>query len=51
MNFKSLLSELVYVAVIMITTNAASALNYPDHPIHVIIPYALAAVPISPFEF
>jgi tripartite-type tricarboxylate transporter receptor subunit TctC len=40
MNFKSLLSKFVYVAVIMITTNAASAQNYPDHPIHVIIPYA-----------
>lgn len=39
MNFKSLLSTLVYVAVIVITTNAASAQNYPDHPIHVIIPY------------
>jgi tripartite-type tricarboxylate transporter receptor subunit TctC len=40
MNFKSLLSKFVYVAVIVITTNAASAQNYPDHPIHVIIPYA-----------
>ena len=38
MNFKSLLSKFVYVAVIM--TNAASAQNYPDHPIRVIIPYA-----------
>jgi tripartite-type tricarboxylate transporter receptor subunit TctC len=40
MNFKSLLSKFVYVAVITITTNAASAQNYPDHPIRVIIPYA-----------
>jgi hypothetical protein len=28
MNFKSLLSKFVHVAVIMITTNAASAQNY-----------------------
>jgi tripartite-type tricarboxylate transporter receptor subunit TctC len=39
MNIKSLLSKLVSVAVIVIATNAASAENYPDHPIHVIVPY------------
>ena len=39
MNIKSPLSKLVSVAVIVIATNAASAGNYPDHPIHVIVPY------------
>jgi tripartite-type tricarboxylate transporter receptor subunit TctC len=39
MNIKSLLSKLVSVAVIVIATNAASAGSYPDHPIHVIVPY------------
>jgi tripartite-type tricarboxylate transporter receptor subunit TctC len=39
MNFKSTLLKLVYVAVIATATNAASAENYPDHPIHVIVPY------------
>jgi tripartite-type tricarboxylate transporter receptor subunit TctC len=36
---KSLLSKFIYVAAIMIATNVASAQNYPDHPIRVIIPY------------
>jgi tripartite-type tricarboxylate transporter receptor subunit TctC len=39
MILKSLLLKLVSVAVIAMTTNAASAGNYPDHPIHVVIPY------------
>jgi tripartite-type tricarboxylate transporter receptor subunit TctC len=44
MKFKSpLLSSLLKcacVAAILTMANAASAQNYPDHPIHVIIPYA-----------
>ncbi len=39
MNSKSILLKLVHVVVIAIMTNAASAGNYPDHPIHVVIPY------------
>jgi tripartite-type tricarboxylate transporter receptor subunit TctC len=40
MKFKSSLLKCVYVAAIVTMANAASAQNYPDHPIHVIIPYA-----------
>jgi tripartite-type tricarboxylate transporter receptor subunit TctC len=39
MNSRSLLLKLVSVAVIAVSANAASAGNYPDHPIHVVIPY------------
>jgi tripartite-type tricarboxylate transporter receptor subunit TctC len=39
MNFNSLLLKLVSVAAIAIMTNTASAGNYPDRPIHVVIPY------------
>jgi tripartite-type tricarboxylate transporter receptor subunit TctC len=39
MNFRSLLLKFVLVAAIAMTTNAASAESYPDHPIHVVIPY------------
>jgi tripartite-type tricarboxylate transporter receptor subunit TctC len=39
MNFRSLLLKFLSVAAIAITTHAASAQNYPEHPIHVVIPY------------
>jgi tripartite-type tricarboxylate transporter receptor subunit TctC len=39
MKFKSLLLKFLSVALIAIATSAASADNYPDHPIHVIVPY------------
>jgi tripartite-type tricarboxylate transporter receptor subunit TctC len=39
MNFNSLLLKLIHVVVIAMTTNTASAQSYPDHPIHVIVPY------------
>jgi tripartite-type tricarboxylate transporter receptor subunit TctC len=39
MNFRSLLLKLIPVAVVAMTTSAASGESYPDHPIHVVIPY------------
>jgi tripartite-type tricarboxylate transporter receptor subunit TctC len=39
MNFSSPLVKLAAAAVIAIMTNAASAADYPDRPIHVVIPY------------
>jgi tripartite-type tricarboxylate transporter receptor subunit TctC len=39
MNSRLLLLKLVSVAVIAVAANAAAAGNYPDHPIHVVIPY------------
>jgi tripartite-type tricarboxylate transporter receptor subunit TctC len=39
MNSKLLLLKLLSVAVIVTAANAASAENYPDRPIHVVIPY------------
>jgi tripartite-type tricarboxylate transporter receptor subunit TctC len=39
MSSRSLLLKLVAFAVIALAANAASAGNYPDHPIHVVIPY------------
>jgi tripartite-type tricarboxylate transporter receptor subunit TctC len=39
MNFSSPLVRLAAAAVIAIMTNAASAADYPDRPIHVVIPY------------
>jgi tripartite-type tricarboxylate transporter receptor subunit TctC len=39
MNSRSFLLKLVTAAVIAVSANAASAGNYPDHPIHVVIPY------------
>jgi tripartite-type tricarboxylate transporter receptor subunit TctC len=39
MTSRSVLLKFVHVAALAIMTNAASAGNYPDHPIHVVIPY------------
>jgi tripartite-type tricarboxylate transporter receptor subunit TctC len=40
MGFKALISKCLSAAVMVMTASFASAQNYPDHPIRIVIPYA-----------